>query len=122
MRADWFGTCCCAEKEGTLQEVGTALDEEPPAEKVDPPNVILAFEKPDGTSKQVTCTQRPLGMKYTKAVPLTVTGVHVHGHAHDLGIETGWKLMRIGETDLAGESSEVVVGILSEKTNSLPCV
>mmetsp|Transcript_7958 Transcript_7958/g.21946 ORF Transcript_7958/g.21946 Transcript_7958/m.21946 type:complete len:130 (-) Transcript_7958:175-564(-) len=120
----WITTCCCAEKDAGLLEItNPALGEGPVSDWVSQPTCLtLTFEKPNGLSTQVNCTQRPLGMKYTKAVPLTVTGVHVHGHAHDLGIESGWKLRRIGESDLVGLSSDRVIGLLSEKANLLPFV
>lgn len=113
--------CCCSDKATDKHDIKSliankSLDDA----QADPSIMVLVFEKPDGLSKQVTCTQRPLGMKFTKGAPLTVTEVHANGHAHDLGIERGWKLRCICEEDLLGKGSEFVIGTLSQRTHLLP--
>lgn len=113
----WFPKCCSstADDAGDVkpQLARTLLDEAHSG-------MVLAFEHCDGSLRQVTCTQRPLGVKFTKAAPLTVTEVYAHGHAHDLGIQTGWALRSIDEEDLIGRSSECVIQLLSASIKCLP--
>lgn len=84
--------------------------------------VVLGFELPNGTTTGVTCFQRPLGMQYSKSLPVTVTMVHQESHAAQLGIEEGWRLRYVGEEDMVDRSFAYVLGTLCKTTSHLPFV
>jgi len=68
--------------------------------------VEAVFEATDGSRKTVTFTQRPLGLIYTGFGRLVVKGFRdrpVEGcHAKQVGVQKGWKLVSVRETDVTG--------------------
>jgi len=82
--------------------------------------LVLGFELPDGTPKHVVSSQRPMGLKYSKTTPLTVTDVNTFGHAKDLGVKKGWKLRFIDEEDVSGRDGDFIRALLCKRANILP--
>mmetsp|Transcript_5140 Transcript_5140/g.14396 ORF Transcript_5140/g.14396 Transcript_5140/m.14396 type:complete len:157 (-) Transcript_5140:159-629(-) len=82
-------------------------------------SVTIGFETPEGVMRPLAFTRRPLGLKYTKTFPITVTDVQPQSHAEDLGVLSGWKLREIG-----GEAVRCLHGdvheTLCKKTSILP--
>jgi len=64
--------------------------------------VRVAFETPEGKLVTVVLSQRPLGFKYTKAMPLTITDVKPRSHGDLLGIKKGWTIKSIEDEDMTG--------------------
>lgn len=86
------------------------------------PAMTLGFELPDGTVQSVVFNERPLGMRFTASVPLTVTDVCQTGKAFDLGVQNGWKLRSIDGEDMVGQASEIVICSFCKKASYLPLV
>lgn len=61
-----------------------------------------------------------MGMMFSKAAPLTVTHVHNNDHAHDLGIQVGWVLKFVNDTDLSGKSGDEARAVLFLEASQLP--
>ena len=86
----------------------------------DSETMSLGFELPTGTTKEVVFSERPLGMKFTPSVPLTVTEVRPTGQANKLGVQHGWMLTSVDNETMDGQTSEYVIGILCKKASVLP--
>eukprot|EP00450_Noctiluca_scintillans_P000808 CAMPEP_0194488474 /NCGR_PEP_ID=MMETSP0253-20130528/8387_1 /TAXON_ID=2966 /ORGANISM="Noctiluca scintillans" /LENGTH=124 /DNA_ID=CAMNT_0039328845 /DNA_START=71 /DNA_END=445 /DNA_ORIENTATION=- len=85
-----------------------------------PATMLLTFELPNGSITEVAFSERPLGMKFTPSVPLTVTEVKQTGQASKLGIKDGWMLICVDSEAMNGKSSEYVIGVLCKKASVLP--
>lgn len=69
--------------------------------------VMLLLGLPDGSQKQVRVSRRPMGLEYKVPPHQPAFGiVSVEGHAVELGIETGWTVLGIGEVEMK-EASDV---------------
>jgi len=84
--------------------------------------MTLGFDLPDGITKDVIFSERPLGLRFTASVPLTVTDVCPSGKAFDHGVENGWKLRSIDGSDLTGKPSEMIIAAFCKKASNLPLV
>ena len=118
--------CCCqvTSPTNTVQEIehtagSRVLDEfEEPAVKQ---RMVVTFETRSGKLKHVSVTQRPLGFKYTKTVPLTVVEVGKGSHASDLGIKHGWKVKLVNNEDITGKTYDVSLTLAAEECMALSC-
>uniref|UniRef100_A0A7S1B018 PDZ domain-containing protein n=1 Tax=Noctiluca scintillans TaxID=2966 RepID=A0A7S1B018_NOCSC len=118
-----MGNRCCCEDNYSLDELtkrNTGIAIPSPTVESCSPTVVIGFVTPDGEHREVTLSQRPLGMNTTKSPPFTVTAVRNHSHAHDLGIRTGWKLRHIDGEDIFGKTAVDVQMIFNTKTTTLP--
>mmetsp|Transcript_7536 Transcript_7536/g.20617 ORF Transcript_7536/g.20617 Transcript_7536/m.20617 type:complete len:138 (-) Transcript_7536:355-768(-) len=119
--------CGCQERGGasTVQEIEHGA-RTPVLEEIEEPTVkqrmLVTFETRSGKLKHVSVTQRPMGLKYTKTVPLTVVEVGKGSHASDLGIKHGWKVRLVNHEDMTGKSSEQVYRSLVARVAELPVV
>uniref|UniRef100_A0A7S1B1B5 Uncharacterized protein n=1 Tax=Noctiluca scintillans TaxID=2966 RepID=A0A7S1B1B5_NOCSC len=107
------GICCCYQNESTVVAEISAV----PLGSVRDDTMTLVFETGSGTTARVTFSERPIGLKYTKSIPLTVTEVNTDSHAHDLGVQVGWKLKEVGTVKV---DSADACGTLARKSALLP--
>mmetsp|Transcript_14140 Transcript_14140/g.26479 ORF Transcript_14140/g.26479 Transcript_14140/m.26479 type:complete len:125 (-) Transcript_14140:123-497(-) len=116
---------CCACEEVPHEKV-TAVDAKgygavDPEETLDSRRnvVTIVFQKPDGSNKEINFTNRPWGIDFTKAVPVTVKRVRANSHAAALGVETDWVALKVGERDMPEEFAEAM-SIIQKNVLSLP--
>lgn len=65
------------------------------------PGVLLTLGVPDGEQKHITVSSRPLGLVYNippKTPEFEITTAE--GHAKEVGILAGWKLLGVGDVEL----------------------
>mmetsp|Transcript_131505 Transcript_131505/g.281135 ORF Transcript_131505/g.281135 Transcript_131505/m.281135 type:complete len:193 (-) Transcript_131505:142-720(-) len=80
----------------------------------------IGFLLPDGTTKAVVFTRRPLGMDFVKGVPITVKRIRPASQSEHLGVQEGWKLMEVDNTDISKLSFIRGFEQLSKMSSRLP--
>ena len=53
------------------------------------------FRLPDGTTKEVIFTSKPLGLDFQRVLPLKIQGVHPKSCAAQFGIQENWVLIGV---------------------------
>jgi len=95
----------------------------PPEKKKPPPRegVRLDFED-KGTVRTMYAKERPLGIKYGpgKEAPIVVEDFTVNSYARTLGVQRGWKLVGVGETDLKRTDFDQAMNDLAKNMKDLP--
>ena len=98
-------------------------EEAPPAEPEAPapeaPKAGFMFKLPDDSTKEVVFTSKPLGLDFSKSVPLTVRSVKKESAAEAAGVEANWVLTHIAGDALPADLKEVMRKIL-EAVRELP--
>uniref|UniRef100_A0A7S0ZYL0 PDZ domain-containing protein n=1 Tax=Noctiluca scintillans TaxID=2966 RepID=A0A7S0ZYL0_NOCSC len=84
--------------------------------------MVVLFQLPDGELKEVTFWERPLGLRYSMSSPPTILEVNPLGHAHDLGVESGWKVLKVGGELMDGKEARDVNEILCQMCSVLPLI
>eukprot|EP00439_Symbiodinium_sp_Y106_P071349 s333_g12.t2 len=128
-------TCCAAEPETVFEEVTPIPVSAEPAEKKDPPavltdplatprqpivetpateGVVFTFQLPDNTSREVTFKSKPLGLDFSKAVPMTVKAVKKDSFADQLQIQPKWIITHVQRKPLPQELKDAMKTILQE--------
>lgn len=84
-------------------ESSAAGDAEPVFDEadLDVPYVTVQFKLPDGTLQDVYFLTFPFGFDLNKTKPITVRNVRAGSHAEDLGVQVGWSIQTVGETDVS---------------------
>mmetsp|Transcript_47217 Transcript_47217/g.125420 ORF Transcript_47217/g.125420 Transcript_47217/m.125420 type:complete len:128 (-) Transcript_47217:138-521(-) len=119
--------CCCTSLDSTVvaeitpKALLSTSPVEVPTIEASLIGVRVGFDTADGV-EVVVLSQRPLGFKYTKTVPLTITDVKPQSHGHMLGIKKGWMIRSIGGEDMTGKSTDHVHGELRKQAAVLPLV
>mmetsp|Transcript_54434 Transcript_54434/g.129726 ORF Transcript_54434/g.129726 Transcript_54434/m.129726 type:complete len:123 (+) Transcript_54434:121-489(+) len=116
------GTCCAAKEaqaETTKIEVETSTLSQGVQVKEEP-RMVLGFECPDGTAKDIVFWRRPMGIDFDKSVPLIVKKVHPSGHAEQQGVEKGWRVVHVNDESLKDLSFEGCFKILKGAASKLP--
>merc|ERR1719265_3031484 len=94
---------CKGASEGQLDKVSMTpcapeeakkLDEEVKQEEAASPDVYghfmtILFEQPDGTTKKVEFTSKPLGFEFNTTAPVIVKRVNPSCHGEQLGVSSG---------------------------------
>mmetsp|Transcript_56742 Transcript_56742/g.117222 ORF Transcript_56742/g.117222 Transcript_56742/m.117222 type:complete len:123 (+) Transcript_56742:70-438(+) len=113
-------TCCAAEPETVFEEVTPIPVSAEPAEKkpiVETPateGVVFTFQLPDNTSREVTFKSKPLGLDFSKAVPMTVKAVKKDSFADQLQIQPKWIITHAQRKPLPQELKDAMKTILQE--------
>uniref|UniRef100_A0A7S1ATH8 PDZ domain-containing protein n=1 Tax=Noctiluca scintillans TaxID=2966 RepID=A0A7S1ATH8_NOCSC len=81
--------------------------------------IFMEFRLPDKTRKMMLLHKRPLGLKFSKEGPPTITDVQLNSHANDLGIQVGWVITSVDHESMEGKDSLAVVQILRSRTSLL---
>merc|ERR1719350_1171315 len=81
--------------------------------------LILGFETPDGAFKEVKFRYRPLGLKHSNSVPVTVIDVSLGSPAAELGVQPGWRIKHIANEDMSGRDFLYVFQSIFKKASAL---
>jgi len=80
----------------------------------------VAFEPPGADLQEVVFTRLPLGLSFSKALPLSVDTVESASHAEELGVQPGWLVATVGGRDLRVLGLRSALRSLKESAASLP--
>ncbi len=83
-------------------------------------SMTMTFDTGEGGEKVVVFRRRPLGVDFSKAIPMTVRRTHHGGQAESFGIETGWRLTKHNGTVLDGQTSFDIRDMLLNTAMALP--
>mmetsp|Transcript_125940 Transcript_125940/g.352634 ORF Transcript_125940/g.352634 Transcript_125940/m.352634 type:complete len:166 (-) Transcript_125940:227-724(-) len=81
---------------------------------------IMVFELPDGSVKPLTFTRKPLGLDFSKSMPLIVRGVSSGSAGEELGVQCGWRLIRVAGMSLDHMPFQHASTAYSQATIGLP--
>ncbi|CAJ1356606.1 unnamed protein product [Effrenium voratum] len=84
-----------------------------------PTQAAFTFQLPDNSSKEVIFTEKPLGLDFSKSLPMTVKAVRKDSVSHAAGIEARWVLTHIGREAIPSDLKEAMEKIL-EAVRELP--
>jgi hypothetical protein len=85
-----------------------------------PGGIPLTWIMTDGRETTVWATQRPLGLKYLKSLPIKINEQGDIG-GEDLGVEVGWILKAVNYIDVSEKTKfQEVADILKKEVNKLP--
>jgi len=91
-----------------------------PAEAdLDVPYVTVQFKLPDGTLHDVYFLTFPFGFDLNKTKPITVRNVRPGSHAEDLGVQVGWSIQTVGETDVSNMDARGLLMVFLEQKKKL---
>jgi len=84
-----------------LQVMGVEDSQPTAAANTQPGEMVIGFELPDGSSKNVTFTRRPLGLDFQKnQAPIKLKEVRSGSHGAELGVQEGWTVVSINKIDI----------------------
>jgi hypothetical protein len=84
-----------------------------------PGGVTLTFTKEDKLEKKVWATKTPLGIEWSRNVPVAVEQVLEGQHAQELEIQTGWILKAVNKETCYGKEYNQVNAILEAAMGNL---
>mmetsp|Transcript_29617 Transcript_29617/g.78437 ORF Transcript_29617/g.78437 Transcript_29617/m.78437 type:complete len:118 (-) Transcript_29617:405-758(-) len=116
-----MGTAHCCHRDD-VPEITVKLLDKVLAQDSGLDGLVLGFECPDGSIREVVVASRPFGIHYSDSVPITVTEVLPQSDADDLGVKRGWSLRTIGGEDLDGKSTSYVLTVLLQNRSVLPFI
>ena len=117
--------CCCAKEGGEIEEVQALplLPEEAPQKpeasapatpaEAQEVKAGFTFRLPDDSTKEVIFASKPLGLDFSKSIPLTVKSVKKDSAAESAGIEAKWVLTHVAGDELPSDLKEVMRRILA---------
>ncbi|CAE7455699.1 unnamed protein product, partial [Symbiodinium necroappetens] len=76
--------------------------------------VVFTFQLPDNTSREVTFKAKPLGLDFSKAVPMTVKAVKKDSFADQLQIQPKWIITHVQRKPMPVELRDAMKTILQE--------
>eukprot|EP00439_Symbiodinium_sp_Y106_P037123 s13_g4.t1 len=102
-------------------ETSAAADAEPVFDEadLDVPYVTVQFKLPDGTLHDVYFLTFPFGFDLNKTKPITVRNVRPGSHAEDLGVQVGWSIQTVGETDVSNMDARGLLMVFLEQKKKL---
>ena len=85
-----------------------------------PGGTEVVFRLPDGSERAVLLRTKPVGFDFHPASPIVVDDVKPKSQAAELGIQKGWKILRINGYDLTGAEYEIKHAHLVHALSYLP--
>mmetsp|Transcript_38917 Transcript_38917/g.67540 ORF Transcript_38917/g.67540 Transcript_38917/m.67540 type:complete len:151 (-) Transcript_38917:144-596(-) len=99
------------------------VKEEPPVEvavKEEPAGLVFGFLSDQGT-KYITFTEKPVGMKFDKRMPIVINGFKEKSKAKELGVQLGWEMKSIGGASLEGiDKYDDAMAVILKNLETLP--
>lgn len=80
----------------------------------------VTFQLPNGSSRVICFTRRPLGLDFNRHMPITLKHVRPGSHADDLGVEEGWCIRSLQGYDVTQLIFQDVYLALKEASEHLP--
>eukprot|EP00930_Biecheleria_cincta_P005585 TRINITY_DN106512_c0_g1_i1.p1 TRINITY_DN106512_c0_g1~~TRINITY_DN106512_c0_g1_i1.p1 ORF type:complete len:127 (+),score=29.11 TRINITY_DN106512_c0_g1_i1:60-440(+) len=95
---------CCTDESITATPVETAVasnttEEKPAPAEVEVP-LVITFDVMDGTTRNMTFTEKPLGLDFSLRLPMSVKRIKENSHGSELGVQLGWTILQIDGEDL----------------------
>eukprot|EP00747_Dinoflagellata_sp_TGD_P167238 gnl/TRDRNA2_/TRDRNA2_191275_c0_seq1.p1 gnl/TRDRNA2_/TRDRNA2_191275_c0~~gnl/TRDRNA2_/TRDRNA2_191275_c0_seq1.p1 ORF type:complete len:136 (-),score=13.01 gnl/TRDRNA2_/TRDRNA2_191275_c0_seq1:65-472(-) len=87
---------------------------------IEPKPMSLGFVTPEGESKKVQFTSRPLGLDFNMRAPIIINGVDQGSSGDQLGVKAGWKLTSVNGQDVTKVDFQKVYDMLSSYSRQLP--
>lgn len=78
----------------------------------------IVFDTPDGP-KNITFTRVPLGMTFSKKVPISIKSIGPGTHAEELGVQAGWAIKSIAGTETEALEFDSVYTVLKDAVATL---
>lgn len=100
-------------------DVPSSLLRSPQPSSLEEGELVLGFETPDGAIREVRFHHRPLGIKHSNSVPVTVIDVNPGSAAAELGVRPGWKIRQIANEDMSTRDFLYVFQTLFKSAGSL---
>mmetsp|Transcript_26351 Transcript_26351/g.49503 ORF Transcript_26351/g.49503 Transcript_26351/m.49503 type:complete len:123 (-) Transcript_26351:193-561(-) len=118
--------CACCQPAGDQKAVETvsglplttALDKAGGAAAVDE-GAVFTFELPDKSTKEIYFPSKPLGLDFSKTIPMTVKGVKKDSHAENAKVQAKWTVTHVQGEKLPDEFEAAMMRIF-EVVRSLP--
>merc|ERR1712007_132658 len=82
--------------------------------------IPISFGLPDGHSKTLLFTKRPMGLDFHISAPLTVRKVKEHQHGHEMGVRPDWILKVVDGHELVAGSFKDDFGLYFHAVQKLP--
>lgn len=67
--------------------------------------LVVEFRTPEGELRTFDFVHRPLGIKFTRHLPIKVEQFKANSYAQDMGVQTGWEITKIGPDDVTQDHS-----------------
>mmetsp|Transcript_28468 Transcript_28468/g.45965 ORF Transcript_28468/g.45965 Transcript_28468/m.45965 type:complete len:128 (-) Transcript_28468:132-515(-) len=121
---------CCASSTGNEKPETTVADPAPVQDQIDKaleqkpdqgPQVVLRFVLQNGTSKDVTFTERPLGIDFSRTLPLTCKRLKPGLQGEKNEVKIGWCVSHINGTVIQTNFDEALRD-LQDAVKQLPAV
>lgn len=113
--------CCDGKAEGPVEEVA-ALPTLADAEKVSSfkaksvpavaAGAVFTFKLPDGSVKEVDFQQKPLGLDFSKSIPMMVKAVKKDSVAEEANIQPKWMVTHVKGEEMPNDLKEAMTTIL----------
>lgn len=125
---------CCASSTGNEKPETTVADPAPVQDQIDKPleqkpdekiktdqgpQVVLRFVLQNGTSKDITFTERPLGIDFSRTLPLTCKRLKPGLQGEKNEVKIGWCVSHINGTVIQTNFDETLRD-LQDAVNQLP--
>mmetsp|Transcript_105634 Transcript_105634/g.147268 ORF Transcript_105634/g.147268 Transcript_105634/m.147268 type:complete len:123 (+) Transcript_105634:60-428(+) len=118
--------CACCQTESTpkvVETVGiplsTSTDHAAAAATVEDEGAVFTFELPDKSTKEIFFPSKPLGLDFSKSIPMTVKGVKKDSHADQANIQPKWVVTHVQGQPLPTEFHDAMMRIF-EVVRALP--
>ena len=122
-------TNCCRNEEASDAKVlqravcdacEESLDEMVVEKTIATQQLEVGFELPDGTTRVICFTRRPLGLDFNRHMPITMKHVRPGSQAEILGVEQGWRIRTLHGYDVTQLAFQDVYRALRESSDHLP--
>mmetsp|Transcript_78394 Transcript_78394/g.123517 ORF Transcript_78394/g.123517 Transcript_78394/m.123517 type:complete len:129 (+) Transcript_78394:62-448(+) len=118
-----FCVCCDGKAEGPVEEVAALPTLAEAAEKVSSATkaesvpaaavgAVFTFKLPDGTVKEVDFQQKPLGLDFSKSIPMMVKAVKKDSVAEEANIQAKWMVTHVKGEEMPNDLKEAMTTIL----------
>mmetsp|Transcript_31133 Transcript_31133/g.78790 ORF Transcript_31133/g.78790 Transcript_31133/m.78790 type:complete len:145 (+) Transcript_31133:108-542(+) len=81
---------------------------------------VLTFRTPDASQVPMVFTKKPIGIDFCKSLPVSVKRTHPGGVAEEMGIKSGWVLVRVNDVDLQARTFPEIQELLVKFAMGLP--
>ncbi|CAJ1366388.1 unnamed protein product [Effrenium voratum] len=120
-------SCCTSSAGNEKPEVtvatsapsSTAEDVKQASAESETPRCVLRFVLPDGSSKEIVFTQRPLGIDFSRSLPLTCKRLKPDLQGEKKEVKIGWCVSHINDQPLP-VTFEETLGTLTKAVSVLP--
>eukprot|EP00435_Cladocopium_sp_Y103_P059023 s137_g21.t1 len=117
--------CCDGKAEGPVEEVAALPTLAEATEKVStsfkawaesaaagPTGAVFTFKLPDGSVKEVDFQQKPLGLDFSKSIPMMVKAVKKDSVAEEANIQPKWMVTHVKGEEMPNDLKEAMTTIL----------